>query len=276
MAESDVFVGLETLKPRPEAELVVSPRQGNAVLEGVEISMDVKIAAVVASSKTNGGLRIRCGASTDDNGTNGMANEEARDTRGGSSGSRLPKEKIPGAGEADACGVQDGRRENVSFFEAEDLFPKIQDIGAIRVERSGGHVAAIVRGVNSGEGVPLRKNVIDASGTEILSYGLQGAAENLRNAVEILSARGWCWPQIQKRHHARGSARAGCQAGHKCDRSLVQVLAEALVVGEKESLVCPDRSAERGAELVALEGRSGALVEEIGGIEIVVAQKLKR
>ncbi len=53
------------------------------------------------------------------------------------------------------------------------------------------------------------------------------------------------------------------------------MLAKTFVVGEEESLVGSERTACGSAELVALERRSGALVEEIGGIEGVVAEEFK-
>src|SRR5712692_11586455 len=54
------------------------------------------------------------------------------------------------------------------------------------------------------------------------------------------------------------------------------MLAEAFVVGEEEGVVGSQGTAGGGAELVALEGCSGALVEEVGGIEGVVAQEFER
>ena len=56
------------------------------------------------------------------------------------------------------------------------------------------------------------------------------------------------------------------------------VFAVALVVGEEEGLVLEDRAAERAAELVLLEiglGAAGAVVEEVVGVERVVAVELE-
>src|SRR5712675_2795246 len=53
------------------------------------------------------------------------------------------------------------------------------------------------------------------------------------------------------------------------------MLAEAFVVGEEESLASAERAAGGGTELIALERRCGALVEEVGRVEHVVAQEFK-
>ena len=55
----------------------------------------------------------------------------------------------------------------------------------------------------------------------------------------------------------------------------MEVLAEAFIVAEEECFIRMDRAAKGGAELVALEGRGGALIEEIGGVEIVVTDKFE-
>src|SRR5260370_8172147 len=99
----------------------------------------------------------------------------------------------------------------------------------------------------------MGKYVIKTGGAKVFANGLQRTAKNLRNAVEVLGARFRCWPQIQKRHHARSSARARRQAGDKCDRGRVQVLPEALVVGEEESFVRPHCGTRRGSAFVQLK-----------------------
>ena len=53
----------------------------------------------------------------------------------------------------------------------------------------------------------------------------------------------------------------------------MKVLAEAFVVPEEKGFVFLRRSAEGCSELVALKGRGGALIEIVGGVERVVAQK---
>ena len=51
----------------------------------------------------------------------------------------------------------------------------------------------------------------------------------------------------------------------------MQILAKSLVVAEQECFVLLNWTAESGPELVALIGRSGALIEVIGSIERIVA-----
>ncbi len=238
--------------------------------------MDEEVAAIVAASQAELCLRIRSRAAANDHGAHGMADQETRNASRRRARRGFSGKEITSAGEAHAGGVQECQRKDVRFFEAEDLFAQGEDIGAKWVERSGSHVATIVGGVNGGERIALGKYVIKTGGAKVFANGLQRTAKNLRNAVEVLGARVRCWPQIQKRHHARSSARARRQAGDKCDRGLVQVLAEALVIGEEESFVRPDGGTQRGSELVALKGRSSALVKEIWRIESVVAEELKR
>ena len=50
---------------------------------------------------------------------------------------------------------------------------------------------------------------------------------------------------------------------------------EAFVIAEKKGLIGSKGAAERSSELVALKRRGGTLVEEIGSIESIVAQKFE-
>jgi len=63
--------------------------------------------------------------------------------------------------------------------------------------------------------------------------------------------------------------------GNEGDGSLVQVLAEAFVVGKEERFVAAERTSDGGAELIALERRCGALVKEVGCIESVVCARIR-
>ena len=56
----------------------------------------------------------------------------------------------------------------------------------------------------------------------------------------------------------------------------MQILAVSFIVGENEGPFFLDRPSHRAPELVALKGRSRTLVEEIWGIERVVAQEFER
>ncbi len=161
------------------------------------------------------------------------------------------------------------------FFKAENLFSESYLVGAEGVERGGGEIVAVVRGVDGGERILGRENVVDARGAEVFADGLQRTAENLRDAAEIGGARRRSGPEIEQRLDAGSGGGAGGCVGDEGGGGLVQMLAKAFIVGEEESLVGSERTASGGAELVALERRSGALVEEVGGVEGVVAQEFK-
>ncbi len=76
---------------------------------------------------------------------------------GGSAGCRLTAEEIAGARVADASGVEQARREDVGFFEAEDLFAERERVGAVGIGGSGGEVVAVVDGVDGGERIFLAR-----------------------------------------------------------------------------------------------------------------------
>src|SRR5689334_1910467 len=157
------------------------------------------------------------------------------------------------------------------FFEAEHLFAEGDDIGAEGIQRGSREVVAVVRSVDGCQRIFLRKDMIKPGSSKIFANGLQGAAEDGGDAVEILSAGSRRGPQVEKRLDAGDGSGSRCQAGNKCNGSLMQVLAEAFVIAEKESFVRADRTAKRGSKLIALKGRGGSLVEEIGSVEGIVA-----
>ena len=159
------------------------------------------------------------------------------------------------------------------FFEAEDLFAEREDVGAVGIGGSGGEVVAVVDGVDGGEGIFLAEDVVEAECAEIFADGLERAAENFGDAVEIGSACGSDGPEIQEWLHAGDGGGAGGGIGNEGGARLVEILAEAFVVAEDEGAVASDRAAGGGAELIALKRRSGALVEEVGSVERVVAEE---
>src|SRR5262249_39104276 len=77
---------------------------------------------------------------------------------------------------------------------------------------------------------------------------------------------------------AEGAEIALVHRGGRDSGELERVIdaAEALVIGEKEELVFPQRPAERAAELVLVKGQSAAAdrLEEAGGVQLGIAQKL--
>jgi len=71
----------------------------------------------------------------------------------------------------------------MSFLQAQDLFAKIDDVRAVRIERGCGSAAAIVDGIDHAERVTSRKNVVKACGPEILANSLQRRAVVVINAI---------------------------------------------------------------------------------------------
>jgi len=158
----------------------------------------------------------------------------------------------------------------VRFFEAEDLFAEIENIGAVWVRGSGGDVATVIDGINRGERVGRRKYLIEAKSAEIFANRLQWGAEIFRDAegltrdVKFRSTRRRCRPKIQERLHAGRGGSAGIETGNKGDGSLVEILTEAFVIAKKKGFILDDGATRRNAELITLERRWTSLVEIIG------------
>src|SRR5467141_1070839 len=55
---------------------------------------------------------------------------------------------VPGVGVTETRGVEEGGREDVRFFKAGDLGAQGENIGAERIERSGGKIVAVVNCVD--------------------------------------------------------------------------------------------------------------------------------
>src|SRR5712692_1515513 len=118
------------------------------------------------------------------------------------------------------------------FLRADDLFAQRDYVRAEGVERSGGEVVTIVDGVDCGERILWRKNVVDAGSTEVFADGLQRAAEDLGDAVEVGDAWGRRWPKIQERLDSGDGGGARGSIRNEGGGGLAQKLAEAFVVGE--------------------------------------------
>ena len=132
------------------------------------------------------------------------------------------------------------------FFDAGHLRTKSHDVGAKRIERSGGKIVAVVDGIDAGKGVVRGQNVVDARGTEVLANGLQRAAEDFGDAAGVCRKRrrgragagkigvtsGGSGPEIQQRLNAGNSGGASREIGSEGGRGLVEALAESFVVGE--------------------------------------------
>src|SRR6266852_6400022 len=139
------------------------------------------------------------------------------------------------------------------FFRAQNLFAECNDIGTEGIEWRGGEIVAVVDRVDGGERIPGRKDVVDARGAEVFADGLQRTAENLSDAAEIGGARRRSGPEIEQRLDAGSGGSAGGGVGDEGGGGLVQMLAEAFVVGEEEGVVGAQRAAGGGTELIALE-----------------------
>ena len=169
-------------------------------------------------------------------------------------------------------------------LHAEHLLPQAQQIRAERIERRGGDGVAVVKGVDRAQRIAARQHMIDPHRAEIFADRPHRAAEDLGDAVpvgghlEIGSARRSDGPQVQQTHGLddRRGVQSRLRVGHEGHGGLVQILTEALVIGEHEGLVLQDWSAGRGAKLIPLKRRRGRTrIEVVGGVQGVVAQKLE-
>ena len=146
------------------------------VVEGKEIARDGVVAADVAAGA--GDLRGAVGGSGagDDDGADGTAGDEAGDIDGGAA------EKVErGAGEAEACGVEQLRREDVLLLDAGDLLAQRLIDGGEGVG-GGGVRDGVVDGVDAEEEVLRAEVVIGARGAEVFADGLLGTAERTSDA----------------------------------------------------------------------------------------------
>ena len=101
----------------------------------------------------------------------------------------------------------------------------------------------------------------------------------MRFAGMTLPGNGWPVTRVVDDAGQLGEiARPHGHRRHGGEEGLPQPLAVPLVVGEEERPVPEQRAAERAAELVLLEvrlGAAGAVVEEVVGVERVVAVELE-
>ncbi len=82
----------------------------------------------------------------------------------------------------------------MGLFQTEDLFPKIQDVGTVRIDRGRREVTAVVDGVDRGKCVFRRRDLVEPGSSKVLSDGLQWTAEDLRDSAEVRVAHRRCWP----------------------------------------------------------------------------------
>src|SRR5260370_17200747 len=92
--------------------------------------------------------------------------------------------------------------------------------------------------------------------------------------IKLGRSSNWCRPEIQQRLHARCGCRSRREPGNERDRCLVQVLAESFIVAEQKRLVLANRATGRRSELVSLKRWRRSLIEIVGRVERIVADKL--
>ena len=76
------------------------------------------------------------------------------------------------------------------FLNRGNLGAEGNKVRAKRIERSGSEVLAVVDGVDGGSSIPRREDMVESSGTEILTNRLQGTAENFGNRQQLGSLAG--------------------------------------------------------------------------------------
>ena len=74
----------------------------------------------------------------------------------------------------------------MSLLEADDLFSQGFYIGAVWVKRCGSEIVTIVNGVNRGQRIVARKDVVQPKSAEIFSNGLKRSAENLGRVIATI------------------------------------------------------------------------------------------
>ncbi len=130
LAEGNRFVGLKTLEPGAEFELMTPARERDVILEGVQVSRNGQIAPIVASGEAELRRRIGGRASTDDNSAYGMSDEEARNACGRRAWGRLTRKEIAGARKSHSRAVHQRRRKNVRLLQTKYLLAKRHHVAA--------------------------------------------------------------------------------------------------------------------------------------------------
>ncbi len=158
----------------------------------------------------------------------------------------------------------------------------------------GNGALAIVDGVGGRKRVPVAEDIVRPQSSEIFADGLSRIVVGQRCAArqaahrQLRTIRGR--PELHVLQHRRiqfgdGSVDArGIRqqsqprfgVGNHADVALRQHLPEAFIVTEQEPLVLLERTSQRAAELVSAKRRNRALVEEVAGVEIAVAEKLEQ
>src|SRR5260370_6730452 len=117
---------------------------------------------------------------------------------------RLPCKKITCSRETESRAVHQCRRENMRLLQCRHLFPQRYGVAAERIERRSREVPAVVDGVDSRKGMPLRKNVVDTRCPKILPNRLQGTAEHFGDTAIDRSGAGARSSKVKVARSRRG------------------------------------------------------------------------
>ena len=148
----------------------------------------------------------------------------------------------------------------------------------------------VVYGIRSSEDVLIRDVVIESHRAEILPNLLFGIRKGLGKTTPQILAIGQWIQVVHKGQHGwiqvgnlnQSATRPGRQ--QTAPRVLIrnngqaaesQPLPEPFVVAKQEHLVPLDRASERSSKLVPSKGRDVVLIEEVLGIQYVIAQNSK-
>ena len=160
------------------------------------------------------------------------------------------------------------------FFHAEHLFAQRKNIGAVRIERRGRQVVAVVNRIHPSQRIPPRKDLIESHRSKIFANRLQRTAEYLRDAIEVGRIRRRDRPQIQQRLNTGHGSRPRSRIRNECRRSLMQMLAQSLVVAEEEGLVLRSGPPSDPPNWFRWKAAARTLIEIIRCIQRIISQKL--
>src|ERR1700746_1493115 len=119
-----------------------------------------------------------------------MSDEEAGNACRQRAWGRLAGKEVTGARKSHSRAVHQSRRKNVRLLQTKYLLAQRHRVAAERIERRGREVLTVVDGVDSPERVALRKNMVDTSGAEVFSNGLQWTAEHFGDSAIDRSGAG--------------------------------------------------------------------------------------
>ena len=179
----EVVVALEFLDPSTDFDLVAAEGPVDVVVEGEKIARYSVVVAHVAAGAGDLRSAVRRGGAGDNDGAHRTAAHEA----GNVDCSRAQKiERCPGI--AEACRVEQARREDVLFFNAGDLLTQCFVDDREGVGR-GGVRSGIIDGVDPEEEIFCADVIVGARGAEVFTNGLLRVAESTGDAGGLAGGR---------------------------------------------------------------------------------------